>query len=146
MRRVEGVSARPFVEIIDQLLAIIQKRAGNRVGILRPVSFDPKGRHAGTGVGFDGDEMVIAREQRFEIFAPKQDTRKPRDEIAFRPAEDRPQVLFLLEFANRVARHHKVLDGAGVFRCAAQPGGLKQRTDPARLHLFRAADNELGLR
>src|SRR5947209_5910186 len=114
--------------------------------VLRPVCLDPQCRYTGARVGFDGHEMLVAREQSLEILAPEQYSGKPGDEIAFRAAEYLAQVVVVLELANRVARRDEVLDGAGVVRRAAQPGRLKQRTDPARLHLFRAADNKFSLR
>ena len=101
------------------------------MGVLRPISLDPKRGHPGAGVGFDRHEMIIAREQRFEIFAPEQDPRKPRDEIALRPAEDRPQVIFLLELANRVTRHDKVLHGA--VSSAARPNPVDWSSAPIPL-------------
>src|ERR1700730_8834603 len=90
--------------------------------------------------------MIVTPEQRFEVLAPKQDPGETRYEIALRPAQDRPQVIFLFELANRIARHDKILHGSGVVRRSSQPCGLEQGADPARLHLFRAAHDELGFR
>src|SRR5260370_38461625 len=90
--------------------------------------------------------MIVTPEERFEVLAPKQNPGETRYEIALRPAQDRPQVIFLFELANRITRHDKILHGSGVVRRSSQPCGLEQGTDPARLHLFRATHDELGFR
>ena len=40
----EGVSARAFVELVDQLLAVAQQRARQPMGVLRPIRLDAQAR------------------------------------------------------------------------------------------------------
>ena len=144
LERADKILAGPLVELIDQLLAELEQGSRHPLGVFGAVRFGEQRADPALAVALDRDEAQIARIQRFKIVAPEPHAGKARDEVAFRPAQQCPQVDLALEPPRRVARGDVVEHRVGVFR-AAGPGAAQQGRDRARRPLARAAHDELDL-